>query len=118
MLVAPSSAASTWPTSWRKRSSRGARPPVDRPKSPSPIRPASINWATRWVMAVRPSPVTLPSSGFVVAVPLRTRSSTVTRWSNCSASFWKSIPFSRQTYVCRNTELAQLYVSTNLRIER
>src|SRR4051794_4792357 len=84
MCVAPSGATRTRPASARTASSRGGRPPVERPSSLSTSRPRSSSSATRWVTAPRPSPDSRASSGRDRARPRRTRSSTVTSPSSWS----------------------------------
>src|SRR4051812_31957819 len=83
--VAPRSAASTRPASGQKRTLRGARPPVETPRSPADTSPSSCRSAIRCVTSVRPRPVRATMSARADSPCRRTSSSTAT-----SVSRWPS----------------------------
>ena len=72
------------PASARKRSWRGARPPVEAPSPLSSTRPAVFSWLIRWLVAVRPRPDMRPTSALVTAAPEPISESTVRSEPHCS----------------------------------
>ena len=74
VCVAPTSPASTTPTSLLNASIVGGRPPVDALSPPGMSRRWARSASTRWATVERDRPVKVARSPRVVARPLRTRS--------------------------------------------